>query len=314
MTVSMEIDPAYAPLIGEHSRFWRLPAVEARLGGDGVKFKLGSLANLLRGGIEFANLPGSARSNQALYANRDEATHSRHELVLTAASNPGLASGTPVRHRGVTIGEIHDIALAPGLGRVEFKVMLREPYAARFLRRGAGYQLVQAKLGLTGTAHLDTLIKGAYIEATPGSGKESRRFELLSRAPDGLKLLLTSAELRGVSVGAPILFRKVVVGQVESIRLARDGSQVETRISIDPDYGHLVREGSRFWNVSGLKADIGLTGGTLEVETVQSLIAGGIAFATPVTAMGNRVRNGQRFALYPEPEKEWLGWRPSLSP
>lgn len=311
--LELEVNALYAPLLSNHSRFWLLPAVDAEVGGAGVRVKIGNLANLLRGGIEFENQPGSERRSDRLYRDRQEASTASRELILLTEHNPGLAAGAPLRYRGVTIGELSEVTLAPGLGRVELKARLDAPYAERFLRKGAGFQLVQAKLGVAGVAHLDTLIKGAYIEATPGSGGEQDRFDLLISSPSGLKLTLTSDELRGVSVGAPILFRKVAVGQVESVKLARDGSAVQTRISIEPEYAHLVRSNSRFWNVSGLKADVGLTGGSIEVETLQSLLAGGIAFNTPPQP-GDRVSTGARFTLYSQAQKAWLEWQPLLRP
>ncbi|MFL9598635.1 MlaD family protein, partial [Aeromonas veronii] len=73
---------------------------------------------------------------------------------LTTDSNPGLSAGTPIRYRGVTIGEITSVGLSPGLGRVELQGRIDERYGDRFLRSGADYQLVQAKLALTGAAHL----------------------------------------------------------------------------------------------------------------------------------------------------------------
>jgi paraquat-inducible protein B len=66
--------------------------------------------------------------------------------------------------------------------------------------------------------------------------------------------------------------------------------------------------------VSGVKADIGLTGGTIQVETLQSLVAGGIAFTTPEQNVGARVRSGQSFPLYEKADEEWLGWSPRLVP
>ncbi|TNI06721.1 mammalian cell entry protein, partial [Aeromonas salmonicida] len=121
VSVTVELSSPFAPLLGEHTRFWRLPAVDARLGGDGVKVKMGNLSTLLRGGIEFAKLPGTRRSNDELYANRDEASTTSRMVRLTTDSNPGLSAGTPIRYRGVTIGEITSVGLSPGLGRVELQ-------------------------------------------------------------------------------------------------------------------------------------------------------------------------------------------------
>ncbi len=107
----------------------------------------------------------------------------------------------------------------------------------------------------------------------------------------------------------------MVVGSVTKVALARDGSEVLIDVNVEQEYAHLVRANSRFWNVSGVKADIGLTGGTIEVETVQSLLAGGIAFNTrrkrwgrpsrPVTAtrcMPKRRKSGRSGALASSPD------------
>ncbi len=93
-----------------------------------------------------------------------------------ADSNPGLGVGSLIRYRGVDIGKIEQIELEPTLGQVIFKAELDGQYAARFLQSGARFTLVQAKLGLGGVAHLDTLIKGAFVEAQPGQGAGKERF------------------------------------------------------------------------------------------------------------------------------------------
>ena len=173
---------------------------------------------------------------------------------------------------------------------------------------------MQAKVGLGGVAHLDTLIKGAFVEATPGRGAGKETFPLSQSGPAGLALTLKSPSVDGISVGSPLLFRKMVVGSVTGVTLARDGSEVLIDVNVDGQYAHLIRANSRFWNVSGVKADIGLTGGTIEVETVQSLLAGGIAFNTPEREMGATVKAGHRYPLHAKAEKEWLEWSPRILP
>ena len=58
----------------------------------------------------------------------------------------------------------------------------------------------------------------------------------------------------------------------------------------------------------------GLTGGTIEVETVQSLLTGGIAFNTPDREMGPTVKAGHSYPLHGKAEKEWLEWSPRIQP
>lgn len=311
--ITLEIDAVYAPLLKQQPQFWKKAAIDGKIRLDGVQVKMGNLATLLRGGIEFDRL-GTGRSSHQLFDSKEQARTRVRMLTLTAEHNPGLGVGSPIRYRGVDIGKVEQIELDPSLGQVSFKAELDEQYAARFLQSGARFTLVQAKLGLGGVAHLDTLIKGSFVEASPGQGAGKDRFPLSQSGPVGLALTLRSPSVSGISVGSPLLFRKMMVGSVTGVALARDGSEVLIDVNVDREYAHLVRANSRFWNVSGVKADIGLTGGTIEVETVQSLLAGGIAFNTPEREMGPTVKAGHRYPLYGKAEKEWLEWSPRIQP
>lgn len=311
--IELEIDATYAPLLKQQPQFWKKAAIDGKIRLDGVQVKMGNLATLLRGAIEFDRL-GTGRSSHQLFDSKEQARTRVRALTLIADHNPGLGVGSPIRYRGVDIGKIEQVELDPSLGQVSFKAELDDQYAERFLQSGARFTLVQAKLGLGGVAHLDTLIKGAFVEASPGQGAGKERFPLSQSAPVGLPLTLKSPSVSGISVGSPLLFRKMVVGSVTKVALARDGSEVVIDVSVDAEYAHLVRANSRFWNVSGVKADIGLTGGTIEVETVQSLLTGGIAFNTPEREMGPTVKAGHSYPLHGKAEKEWLEWSPRIQP
>ncbi|PTT49022.1 MlaD family protein [Aeromonas sp. HMWF016] len=311
--IELEIDGIYAPLLARQPQFWKKPAIDTRVRVDGVQVKVGNLGTLLRGAIEFDYL-ANGRSSHQLFGNKEQAKAKIRTLSLVAESNPGLGMGSPIRYRGVDIGKIEQIELEPTLGQVIFKAELDGQYAERFLQSGARFTLVQAKLGLGGVAHLDTLIKGAFVEAEPGKGAGRNSFPLSQSGLAGLALTLRSPSVNGLSVGSPLLFRKMVVGSVTKVALARDGSEVVIDVNVEQEYAHLVRANSRFWNVSGVKADIGLTGGTIEVETVQSLLAGGIAFNTPEKEMGPTVKAGHSYPLYGKAEKEWQEWSPRIKP
>ena len=55
-------------------------------------------------------------------------------------------------------------------------------------------------------------------------------------------------------------------------------------------------------------------GAEVNVESLKSLVSGGINFATPDEAKGGEpVKDGTLFRLYDEPKKEWLEWAPAIS-
>ncbi|MBN0301585.1 MCE family protein, partial [Pseudomonas aeruginosa] len=86
------------------------------------------------------------------------------------------------------------------------------------------------------------------------SGAPSREFTIRPKAPPlntdapGLHLVLTSDKLGSIDIGAPILYRQVRVGSVQSYQLSRDRQRVVVGVHIEPEYAHLVNTSTRFWN------------------------------------------------------------------
>lgn len=68
---------------------------------------------------------------------------------------------------------------------------------------------------------------------------------------------------------------------MKSYRLSEDQSTVEVKVFIEPAYASLVRKHTRFWNASGVSIDASLSGVKVRSESLSSIVAGGIAFATP---------------------------------
>ena len=80
------------------------------------------------------------------------------------------------------------------------------------------------------------------------------------------------------------------------------------------NYADLVRTGTRFWEVSGVRASWGLFSGLdLETESMEAVIAGGIALATPDGGeTGEPAGNGAHYILHEKNEQTWLDWSPVI--
>jgi paraquat-inducible protein B len=50
----------------------------------------------------------------------------------------------------------------------------------------------------------------------------------------------------------------------------------------------------------------------LQIESVESIVVGGIAFATPETASHN-AKAGHVFDLHNDYQQEWLEWQPEIA-
>jgi paraquat-inducible protein B len=101
------------------------------------------------------------------------------------------------------------------------------------------------------------------------------------------------------------------VGEVSDYELASTGDAVNIFVIIYKKYVPLVRENSAFFNVSGM--DFGLFSG-LKTESLETLVAGGVAFATPEgDAMGKPAKKGRIFQLHDKARGTWLRWAPQIS-
>lgn len=129
--------------------------------------------------------------------------------------------------------------------------------------------------------------------------------------PKGLEILLEAFSVGSLKEGDPVYYRQIRVGEVGEHELSADAKTVRTRVRIEPRYATLVRSNSRFWNVSGIGVHFGLSGLDIRTGSLETLLAGGVAFATP-DEPGPEVEAGTIFPLHPEPESEWERWAPLL--
>jgi len=111
-----------------------------------------------------------------------------------------------------------------------------------------------------------------------------------------------------------VTYREVKVGEVTGYELGQNADRVLIRVVIEPRYAPLVHTGTRFWETSGFGVDFSLfKGASLRTDSLESLLEGGVAFATPEgEQMGRRALPGQTFALFKEPQDEWFGWAPKI--
>jgi paraquat-inducible protein B len=73
-----------------------------------------------------------------------------------------------------------------------------------------------------------------------------------------------------------------------------------------------VRQGSAFWNTSGVNVKGGLLKGIeVEIESLRAIATGGIEFATP-SEKSPKIKPGAVFFLHDGPKDEWLAWLPRI--
>ncbi len=241
-------------------------------------------------------------------------------ITIRFPDGHGLKAGDAVRHRGIEAGIVESVALSDDLSQITATVTLT-PGAAGLAREGARFWIVRPQLSLAGVSGLDTAVGAKYIGVSPGDpdAPQQSRFEGLGAAPpdessgEGIDVVLRSDSKHGVTVGAPVTWRGVDVGQILSINLSPDARFVDIHARINSEYMRLLRTSSKFWVTSGLGIDVGLSGVRLNADSLSTIVRGGVSFATlAVSKEKTPVTTGQMFQLHDKPEAAWLSTASSL--
>ena len=230
-------------------------------------------------------------------------------LVFSDAS--GLEAGkTKIKYKSLEVGVVTDLDLSPDLASVIATAELAkgtEPH----LTDTTIFWKVTPQVSFSGVSGLDTLLSGSYLAVMPqGGGEPAREFQVAAQAPPAVKhrgalaVELLADDLGSVGIGSPVLYRSIRVGEVVGHdlvdRSAGTGGGFVIHTVIDQPYRHLVREGTEFWNASGLDIELGSGGLQVQLASLTSLLSGGIAFDTaPWRAESDPIASGARFDLHP---------------
>lgn len=315
----------YLNFIHENTRFYNASGIQLTANLDAVKLQTGSLQSLLAGGIGCVNPePGKKmiiKKSYPLYENL-EAALQRDKIKLTFyLEQPyGLKVGSQIQYKNITIGEIEDISFSEDLKTVIGRAKINSAMASLFTT-GTIVWVERIELGLAGIKNLETMLTGSYLHFLPGEGNPSRSFKVLNEPPrtriasqNGLGLVLETSHLGSISKGSPIYYRQIQVGEVTDFDLSATFQKVYIYATILDKYRGIIRENTKFWNVSGAQIKGGLFSG-LQITTgsLESILRGGIALATPDTLeILPAAADGYHFILHDEAEKTWIDWNPNI--
>jgi paraquat-inducible protein B len=227
-------------------------------------------------------------------------------ITIRFANAEGIQPNkTRVKYRNVDVGLVEEVRFSRDLGQVVVKVRMDQAFEDR-LTDSTRFWVVKPRIEGFRISGLETLISGAYITMDLGKGGAERRVftglveprTILSDTP-GSFYTLRARGLGSLSQGAPVYFRQIAVGEVVGYRIADDHSRVELEIFIRAPHDSQVRTNTRFWNVSGVELDLSAKGLRVGVESLASLVMGGVAFEIPQSLdTGPRAKDGSVFHLY----------------
>lgn len=220
------------------------------------------------------------------------------------------ADKTPVRYQGLQIGVVRKVQFTEDLKQIRVTASIN-PEAKAVLRENTKFWLVQPSASLAGISGLDALVSGNYIALSPGDGETADEFVAESEGPmaqmdeGDILVHLLADNLESISAGASVNYRKIPVGSISDYRFREDLQKVEIDVIIHKQYSHLLKKDSRFWNSSGLQTDISLNGISVDMDSITSLIIGGIAFDSPDGSPS--AVNGDNYTLFKDEKSAQRG-------
>jgi len=229
------------------------------------------------------------------------------EITITFKSAEGLEAGkTKIKFKDVEIGLVQEIRLGEDLSHVRVKAQLVKE-AGRFLSENTRFWVVRARISASAVYGLGTVFSGAFIDVDPGPpGKSKTSFVGLEEPPivttglPGRHFNLESSRRGSIEVGTQVYYRQIRVGEVVAFHLSEDGKKIVSKIFVHAPYHQYVRNTTRFWNASGLDIKVDANGLKVDMESVVSVLVGGIAFdlGEAPGAQGEQAEEGHTFTLY----------------
>lgn len=256
----IQMNPGTADLLAADSRFW---VVKPRIGRQGI-----SGLNTILSGAYIQLLPGKKAGTVLQFTALQHPPITSTgvpgvSLVLTGSSASSLNAGDPVVYQGQTVGKVETVKFSVEQRRMRYRIFIRAPYSqiisatTQFWMR-SGFDL---HIGADGvnlrTGSLQTIVAGGITFGQPEGVAQGApidddaRFKLYATRAAARQdrfdwqiqyVLLLPDSVRGLTDGAPVLYRGIRIGTVKQVPYftsdldysSLDGFRVPVLIAIEP--------------------------------------------------------------------------------
>ena len=209
-------------------------------------------------------------------------------ITISFKSGDGIEAGkTKIKYKDVQIGLVRSVTIAKDKSSILVTADMAKE-AEAFLKADTHFWVVRARITGSSISGLGTLTAGTYIGMDVGSSQEDRlAFSGLETPPavtmdvPGRQYVLHAVDIGSLSIGSPVLFRHLQVGEVVSSELEEDGEYITLKIFVRAPYDKFIKRNSQFWHASGIDMKLDANGLRINTESALSLLMGGIAFQTP---------------------------------
>jgi paraquat-inducible protein B len=229
-------------------------------------------------------------------------------IVVTFDDAEGLTVGqSQLKFKDITLGTVKSLDFTQDRRHV-LVAIATTAQAEPFLTSGTQFWVVKPRLFAGTISGFSTLLSGSYIGMLPGppTAKAERDYvgreepPVLNAEVAGRTFLLKSDQLGSVSLGSPVFYRGLSVGEVLGWDIGALAENVTIHAFVRAPFDEYVHDQTRFWNASGAAVKLSGGGVELQVESLRAILLGGVAFETPATAPASEVSQADHeFPLFP---------------
>lgn len=214
-------------------------------------------------------------------------------ITVHFPSAEGIDPGnTQVRYKAVNVGKVKSVKFDANMDPLVTLALNRD--ISDVLDCSAQFWVVRPRIRGAEISGITTLFSGTYIGMLPkrveGEVKENESaicYQALEEPPatkpnrPGREFKLMTDSMGSLDIGTPIFYKQLQVGEIINYRLSASSGQVELDVFVDEPYYRLINKNTRFWDVSGIDVRVDSVGAEVRMESLTSLLIGGIAFETP---------------------------------
>ncbi len=211
---------------------------------------------------------------------------------------------TTIRFHDIVIGTVEEVSFTSDMAKVIVSARIDKTVAAT-LNPETLFWVVRPEVSARGVSGLSTVLSGVYVDSAwvPIENSEARAFVGAAQTPliqpglEGTRISIRTKDGSSLTAGAPVFFRGIEVGQLDTPVLSDTGDSTTVEAFINAPYDKFLTTDSRFWNMSGFSVSLGPSGLSLNVASLGALLTGGVAFDNVVSG-GDPVTDSTVFSLF----------------